>query len=105
MKFTYFRKTGEIRREVNGEQEWDGDEGYDFDYEAEYSEVESALQNIIYDNFFSDITKNEEIRKKIQSSIYKFLSRIDVLEPLAEEFRDDIQDYFEEAALESEESI
>ena len=67
MKFTYFRKTGEIRREVNGEQEWDGDEGYDFDYEAEYSEVESALQNIIYDNFFSDITKNEEIRNLIQA--------------------------------------
>ena len=51
------------------------------------------------------ITKNEEIRKKIQSSIYKFLSRIDVLEPLAEEFRDNVQDYLEEAALESEESI
>ena len=44
--FTYFRKTGEIRRPVNigGEidYEWDGDEGYDFEYTPNDSDFSEA---------------------------------------------------------------
>jgi hypothetical protein len=103
MKFTYFRKTGEIYRQGIDGAEWDGDEGYDFDYEVEDSKVESALTEIIFQDNFSDITGDKEEREKIRQGLKDFLSGLDLTDEIGDVYYDELKDYFESEAQESEE--
>lgn len=102
MKFTYFRKTGEIYRDVGGEYEWDGDEGYDFEYEVDYHQVQSALADLIYDDYFDGTTTDRETVHKIKNKLERFISDMELVERLSESYHDGLKNYFEEEAQESE---
>lgn len=102
MKFNYFKKTGEIYRNVCGEMEWDGDEGYDFDYEVEADRVEEALADLTFNDYFFDQTINNETALKIKQKLKNFISDIDLSSELSDFYGDRLKDYFEQEAQESE---
>ena len=105
--FSYFRKTGEIRRPVNigGEidYEWDGDEGYDFDYEPADSDFSEAVVEIVsYYYFWEIIKKNPELKEELKKKVSDLISEMDFEDDLAEAFEDDLKEWFEDKAQESE---
>lgn len=102
MKFTYFRKTGELYRDVNGGREWDGDEGYEFDYEPESEQVESALTDVIFDEYFGAVTADKETLKQIKQKLNKLIFDIELDEEFGKVFYDELKNYFEDEAQESE---
>ena len=102
MKFTYFRKTGELYRDVNGGREWDGDEGYEFDYEPESEQVESALTDVIFDDYFGNVSADKETLNQIRLKLNKLIFDIELDEELCKVFYDELKNYFEDEAQESE---
>lgn len=101
MKFNYFRKTGEYYREVDGEREWDGDDGYDFDYEVPKDEIPQALEDIIIHLYFSGLSDNASFYSLVRQGLRKMLNNIET-DDLCEQFEGELKDYFEEEALEAE---
>ena len=101
MKFNYFRKTGEYYREVDGEREWDGDNGYNFDYEVPKDEIPEALEDIIIDLYFDGLSDNASFYSLVRQGLRKMLKNIET-DDLCEQFKDELKDYFEEEALEAE---
>ena len=90
MRFTYFKKTGEFR-DKHGE--WDGDDGFEFDYDVDRADLLDAVCDIVDMCYFGktlDLTKFK-----------KFVREFDLIDILAEEFRDDLHEYFEDEALDS----
>lgn len=103
MIFTYFKKTGEYCSEGVDGPEWDGDEGYNFDYDVDDSDVESALTDIVFDENFSDITNDKEVRKKIKEGLKEFISGLCMASEIGDVYYDALKDHFESKAQESEE--
>lgn len=105
--FTYFRKTGEIRRPVNigGEidYEWDGYEGYDFEYTPNNSDFSEAVVEIVTDYYFGEIIKkNPELKEELKNKVSDLISEMDFEDDLAEAFEDDLKEWFKDEAQESE---
>ncbi len=107
--FSYFRKTGEIHRPVNIggviDYEWDGDEGYYFEYEPNDSDFSEALVEIVTEHYFGDITKkNPELKEELKNKLSDLISERDFEDDLAEAFEDDLKEWFEDEAQESEDN-
>lgn len=90
MRFTYFKKTGEFR-DKHGE--WDGDDGFEFDYDVNGEDLFDAVCDIVDRLYF----ENTLDRAKFAMFVYY----CDLLDILAEQLRDELQEYFEDEALDS----
>ena len=90
MTFRYFKKTGEIRDRLG---EWDGDEGFWFDYEVDDKKLLNAVCNLVDEYYF-------ECKMNIKN-FKKFVRDFDMFDTLIEGFEDELNDYFEQEALDS----
>lgn len=97
MTFRYFKKTGEIIIPVvvDGETEyvWDGDEGFEFDYDVDEGSLLDAVSDLINEYYFEGKLNIKNFKKLLRD--------FDILEDLVEGFEDELHDYFEQEALES----
>ena len=88
--FRYFKKTGELRDRLG---EWDGDEGFEFEYDVDDKELLDAVCDLVDEYYFED---------KLNIKNFKnFIRDFDMLDELIEGFEDELHDYFEQEALES----
>lgn len=85
MKFTYFKKTGEFCR--NGE--WDGDCGYEFDYEPSEDKLKKELKTIIVNRY--------------GLNAWELVKDTELYEEVALYFIEELHDAFIDDAMESEE--
>lgn len=93
MVFVYFKKTGELKRTVwNGvdyEDIWDGDDGYEFDYEVEDYIVRRETARLIEENFGIKATK-----------ISYFLDETDGWDSAIDYYHDELHEIFKSEAME-----
>lgn len=108
-RFVYFRKTGEYRRYVVelDDFEYDGDEGYDFEYEVDSDEVKDALIGIIADDdeYFAGISKGDlpySDRLIIAGNFVELIDDLDGLDGLVERYDEELHDAFYDEAMEWE---
>lgn len=80
---------------LENSDEWDDDGGEEFEYEVDDGELEEAVVDIIYRNYFNNFDN-----KKLKKSIEYFISDFDLLEKLVNEFDYELHSYFEEQAKE-----
>lgn len=78
---------------VNEETE----EGFgEFDYEVSGDELRAAMLEILYEEYFADIKEN---KSQIKDGIMEMFNGLDIdLRDIAEDYRDELTDYFEEEA-------
>ena len=88
--FTYFKKTGEIR---DRDGEWDGDEGFEFEYDVDDKELLDAVCNLVDEYYFEGKLNHKNFRN--------FVRDFDMFDMLIEGFEDELHDYFEQEALDS----
>lgn len=132
MTLEYFYKTREIYRYVNygdgPEQEWDGDDGYSFEFEIDSEQIKTALVWAIknktkcelrHKSFYPDKYPmvNELIdfvNRKFTEAENKFVSELiynilgiveelDRLEEFAEYYREEIAEYYKDEAMKTQE--
>lgn len=98
--FRYFKKTGEIR---DRDCEWDGDEGYWFEYEVEDDELLEAVVDLVYEDYFmkTELADRCDYAVAVKSGLKKFIEDNDNLDELVEDYEEELKDYFEEEALDS----
>lgn len=100
MTFTYFKKTGEIHFEHNGIDDYDGDDGYEFDYEVDDIDVQMAIAEFIYEDYIvSTLPTNTEAQNVI-NKLWNFISDFDLLETFLNVYHDKLRNMFEQDALE-----
>ena len=132
MTLEYFYKTGEIYRWVNygdgPEQEWDGDDGYDFEFEVDSEQIKTALVWAIKNKVKGDLKHKslypdkypmvnglkDFINRKFTDAENEFIDALlrevlntieedDELEEFAEWYREEIAEYYEDEAMETQE--
>ena len=132
MILEYFYKTGEAYRTVdygNGpEQEWDGDKGYDFEFEVDSEQIKVALvwaiegkvkndlrHKFLYPDKYPIINGLKDfVNRKFTDAENEFISqliynmletieKLDQLEEFAEYYREEIAEYYEDEAMETQE--
>lgn len=96
MKLRYFFKESEI---IGPNGEWDGDEGFYFDYDVPYKDLKEALRWIVKNN-----CENEDLLRTAETDrwVDKIIDTIDdmgALDALAEYYEEDLRIYFEEDAM------
>lgn len=90
VEFIYFKKTGEIRDE---DGEWDGDDGFEFEYEVDDERLLDAICKLIDEQYFEGKLNHKNFRN--------FVRDFDMFDTLIEGFEDELYDYFEKEALDS----
>lgn len=132
MTLKYFHKTGEMYRTVNygsgSEQEWDGDDGYYFDFEVDSEQIKMALVWAIKNevkcelkhkslhpdkyhvvNGLKDFVSRKftdaenEFMSKLICNMLETIEELDQLEEFAEYYREEIAEYYEDEAMETQE--
>ena len=100
-EFTYHETTNIV---YNAERDENETFGYDFTHEVNNEEIKSALEDIIYDRYFSKF--NTELSAnfidKVSSGIRAMLKDCDDIDKIADFFEDELKDYFEEEAHQRE---
>lgn len=98
--FKYFKKTGEIR---GRDGEWDGDEGFGFEYEVEDEKLLEAVVDLVYEDYFmkTELADRCDYSIAVKRGLKKFIEDNDNLDELVEDYEDELKDYFEEEALDS----
>ena len=89
MTFTYFCKTGEIYRDTQFGKEWDGDTGYDFEYEPRPEDLEKEIKKIIV--------------KKYGDKAWDLICEANLISEVCEHFDDELWEAFEDRAMEGRE--
>lgn len=59
MTFKVFKKTGEFTREVNGESEWDGDDGYEVEMEIAEEKLHRDIAEMIYNDYIEPMSYDD----------------------------------------------
>ena len=97
--FEYFKKTGEIR---GRDGEWDGDEGFEFEYEVEDEKLLEAVVDLVYEDYFmkTELADRCEYVFAVKKGIKKLINDYDNLDEYVEEYDDELKDYFEAEAKE-----
>lgn len=90
--FKYFKATGVAM--ANGE--FDGYEGYEFEYGVDEDDLIPAIVEFMCEDFFSNVDKVE-----IKKGLTAILRNSDNLEHWVYYYEDDLKEYFEEEALSS----
>ena len=98
--FEYFKKTGELRDMLG---EWDGDEGFEFEYEVEDDELLDAVVDLVYEDYFmkTELADRCDYAVAVKRGLKKFIEDNDNLDELVEDYEDELKEYFEEEALDS----
>lgn len=127
MILEYFYKTGEYTIDRGYGEEWDGDDGYDFEFEIDDDQIKKALVSVIKQKVKSMLRMKSDLADKypiskdlkefvngkftkgenefINEVINEMLSTIedsDNLEDFAEWYREEISDYYEDEAMETQ---
>ena len=89
MTFEYFKKTGEI---IGKDGEWDGDEGFLFDYDVDDKDLKKAILILLDEEYFDCKTNLDKLKE--------FVNEFDLFDKLKEYYKDELKDYFEEEAFE-----
>lgn len=108
--FIYTKQCGPSQYSEYRDEEFCDEEN--FEYEVDWGKVKDACADLTYENFFlrglmeiPEIKENKElqkqIRKVIESGVSKFVSELDIEDPVEEYFDESLKDYFEEDAMES----
>ena len=132
MILEYFYKTGETYCMVdygNGpEKEWDGDDGYEFEFEVNSEQIKTALVWAIKNKVKGDLRHKsfyldkypmvnglkDFVNRKFTDAENEFVSQLiyniletveelDQLEEFAEYYREEIAEYYEDEAMETQE--
>ena len=132
MTLEYFYKLGEVHRCVDygygTVEEWDGDEGYDFEFEIDSEQIKTALVWVIKNKVKSDLRHKsfypdkypmvnglkDFVNRKFTDAENEFINALlkevlntieedDELEEFAEWYREEIADYYEDQAMETQE--
>lgn len=132
MTLEYFYKTGEIYRWVDygdgPEKEWDGDDGYDFEFEVDSEQIKTALVWAIKNKVKGDLRHKslysdkypmvnglkDFVNRKFTDAENEFMDALlrevlntieedDELEEFAEWYREEIAEYYEDEAMETQE--
>lgn len=132
MKLEYFYKTGENYRLVNygdgPEREWDGDDGYDFEFEIDSEQIKTALVWVIKNkvkcglrhkssnsdkypviNGLKDFVNRKftaaenEFIDSLLREVLNTIEEYDGLEEFAEWYSEEIAEYYEDEAMETQE--
>ena len=90
VEFTYFKKTGEIR---DKDGEWDGDDGFEFEYEVDDERLLDAICKLIDEQYFEGKLNHKNFKN--------FVRDFDMFDTLIEGFEYELHDYFEQEALDS----
>lgn len=90
MTFKYFGKTGEIYDRYG---DVDGYDGFEFEYDVDWHDVESALVELVNEHYFEG--------KLDKKSFATFMRDFDMFDALAEGFEEELEDYFREEAFDS----
>jgi hypothetical protein len=99
-EFTYFKRTGII---YDRDGEYDGDEGYNFSFEPLQEDFSNALVSIVTDYYFKDtIKKNPDMREELESRVRELIEDYDFEDALADAFEEELKEWFEDEAQESE---
>ena len=86
--YTYFKKVGEIYRDTPFGREWDGDEGYDFNFTPEEDEFREALKQLVEEGY--------------GEKAWKLVDDFGLYDEVAEGYEKELKEYFEDEAMESE---
>ena len=84
----YFKKTGEIYRDTPFGKEWDGDDGYFFNFEPEEEEFKEVLKQLVEERY--------------GEKAWKLVEDFGLFDEVAEGYREELKEYFEDKALEGE---
>lgn len=106
MTFTYFKKTSEYHFNRNDIDDYDGDDGYFFEYYVDDIDVHIALAEFIFEDcILCAIPNMEEVQQQIIiKRLCDFISDCDLVKPLKEPYKKRLHDRFEQDALESEDN-
>lgn len=95
--FKYFRCTHAWADEVDG---------YDFEYTVDESELLDAVVDLIYEDYFYnkdfELCWNVDFITTVKRGIRKQIDTEDMLKEYVDRYEDELKDYFEEEAMESE---
>lgn len=89
MKFVVFHKTGELR---DKQGDWDGDEGYQENFEISNGEVESHIKHIIVSEYF-DFEQDSTNFDKAYQMLTELFDSVDIFDDLVKLFQQELQDW------------
>ena len=99
--FKYYRTTHCYSNEYESY-----DEGYDFEYTVDESELLEAVVDLIYEDYFYDkdneLCWNVDYVTTVKKGIRSQINEEDSLADYVDHYEDDLKDYFEDEAMESE---
>ena len=85
IEIKYFKKTGEIYRDTPFGREWDGNDGYYFDYEPEEKEFREALKQLVEEEY--------------GENAWKLVDDFGLYDEVAEGYEEQMKEYFENEAF------
>lgn len=88
IKIKYFKKTGEIYRDTPFGREWDGDDGYFFNYEPEEEELKETLKPLVEEQY--------------GETAWKLVEDFGLYDEVAKGYEEELKEHFEDKALEGE---
>ena len=98
--YTYFMKTGEMYDRLGN---WDGDDGYDFEYKPDQRDFSNAVIDVVTEYFSEFVTMNcPDLKGKLRERVEELIEEHDLEDDLADAFEDELKEYFEDEAMESE---
>lgn len=92
MIFSVFHKTGEL---YDKENEWDGDTGYNVDFEISNKEIENHIKELIVSQYFNK-TKDSYNYQKAYDMLTELLDSMDITRELVNLFKYELQDWAQE---------
>ena len=90
IEIKYFKKTGEIYRDTPFGREWDGDDGYYFNYEPDEDEFREALKQLV----------EEEYGEKA----WKLIDDFGLYDEVAKGYEEKLKEHFEDEAIAGEDN-
>ncbi len=96
-----FRYERVISSQYDSTMDEDFEETEEFVYEADWRDVQLAVINLVYRDYFKINQIEKEQVNAIQNSIKTFIEKHDLYEQLIDDYEEDIKEYFEKEAFES----
>ena len=98
--FTYTKITSQYYLDYTDEWEQDC---VDFDYEVEDEDLLPKLSQILFNYYFrahKEIFDSEEKEELFKRQLEQLIEENDLIEPLADQYEDNLKDMFEQKAME-----
>lgn len=78
------------------------EDGVDFDYEVENSELLPVLVDLMFDDYFGEdsvVCENEELKKSVKEKLSKLIDEQDMTSMLADNYEDSLKEIFRDDAM------